>query len=53
MDEKGTDFEKELLNRIEQIEEDSRKIKRMSKRDYVVAAIIVVVCLVAVVAGAF
>lgn len=53
MEEKNTDFEKELLNRIEQIEEDSRKIKRMSRRDYIVVGIIVMVCLVVVVAGAF
>lgn len=52
MEEKSTDFEKELLNRLEQMEEDSRNIKGMSKKDYVIAAIVVVVCLVAVVAGA-
>ena len=46
-------MEKELIDRIEQIEENSQNIKTMTKRDYIVAGVINVICLIIVAAGAF
>lgn len=46
-------WENELTARVDQIEENSQDIKAMTKRDYIVAGIVTVVCLLAVIAGAF
>lgn len=46
-------WEEELVRRIENLEESNQKVSRMTRRDYITAGIIVVVCLCAVVAGAF
>lgn len=46
-------WETELSRRIDSIEEEALTIQAMTKRDYIVAAVITVVCLVAVFAGAF
>lgn len=53
--EKGLEnqWDKELVHRITNIEENSATIKEMTKRDYIVAGIIIVLCLCAVIAGAF
>lgn len=50
---KNSQWENELLARIEQIEENSQDIKIMTKRDYIVAGIVTVVCLLFVIVGAF
>ena len=52
-DSNNTQWEQELIARIDQIEENSRDIKIMSKRDYIVAGAIITVCLLIVIAGAF
>lgn len=49
----NSQWEKELIDRIEQIEENSQNIKTMTKRDYIVAGVITVICLIIVAAGAF
>lgn len=49
----NSQWEKELIDRIEQIEENSQNIKTMTKRDYIVAGVINVICLIIVAAGAF
>ena len=46
-------WEEELVRRIENLEESNREIRRMTRKDYIIAGIIVVICLCAVVAGAF
>lgn len=46
--------EEELINRIELIESpDYEGAKRFSRKDYIATAIIAVVCLAIVIAGAF
>ena len=52
-DSNNTQWEQELIARIAQIEENSRDIKIMTKKDYIVAGIIITVCLLFVIAGAF
>lgn len=49
----GNQWDMELVHRITNIEENSATIKEMTKRDYIVAGIIIVLCLCAVIAGAF
>lgn len=46
-------FDKELLDRIEEMKVGNSGIKTMSKRDYIVAGVIVVISLSLVIAGAF
>lgn len=46
-------WEKELVHRIDQIEQGNSGIKRMTSKDYIIAGIIVFICLCVVVAGAF
>lgn len=46
-------WENELTARVDQIEENRQDIKAMTKRDYIVAGIVTVVCLLVVIAGAF
>ena len=50
---KNSQWENELLARIEQIEENSQDIKIMTKNDYIVAGIVTAVCLLFVIEGAF
>lgn len=50
---KNSQWENELLARIEQIEENSQDIKIMTKKDYIVAGIVTAVCLLFVIEGAF
>ena len=52
-DSNNTQWEQELSARTAQIEENSRDIKIMTKRDYIVAGIIITVCLLVVIVGAF
>ena len=52
-DSNNTQWEQELIARIDQIEENSRDIKIMSKKDYIVAGIIIAVCVLIVIGGAF
>lgn len=52
-DSNNLQWEQELIARIEQIEENSRDIKSMAKRDYIVAGVITTICLLLVIAGAF
>ena len=44
-------WEQELIHRIDQIEENAKEIKTMTKWDYRIAAVITLLCLVVVVAG--
>ena len=44
-------WEQELIHRIDQIEENAKEIKTMTKRDYRIAVVITLLCLVVVVAG--
>lgn len=46
-------WEKELIHRIDQMEQGNSGIKRMTSKDYIIAGIIVFICLCAVTAGAF
>lgn len=46
-------WENELTARVDQIEENRQDIKAMTKRDYIVAGIVTVVCLLVVIAGAY
>lgn len=46
-------WETELEKRIEEMDRNNSGIKRMKKKDYIIAGIIVIVCLCSVVAGAF
>lgn len=50
---KNSQWENELLARIEQIEENSQDVKIMTKKDYIVAGIVTAVCLLFVIEGAF
>ena len=52
-DSNNLQWEQELIARIDQIEENSRDIQCMTKRDYVVAGVITTICLLLVIAGAF
>ncbi len=47
------EFEKELEERIAQVEKGVDKVRPMRKRDYVEVAVIAFVCLAGIVAGAF
>ncbi len=49
----GNQWDMELVHRITNIKENSATIKEMTKRDYIVAGIIIVLCLCAIIAGAF
>lgn len=46
-------WDTELVRRIANIEKNSATIKTMTRKDYIVAGVIIVLCLCAVVAGAF
>jgi len=46
-------WETELVERIAQVDRDDSGIDRMTKKDYIIVAVIVTVCLCVVVAGAF
>ena len=46
-------LEEELLDRIRLLEENSNEIKRMSRTDYTVVGVIIAVCFLFVVVGAF
>lgn len=46
-------WEKELVRRIDQIEETAASVQTMTKKDYAVAAVITLLCLFIVVVGAF
>lgn len=46
-------WETELVKRIDEMDRNNSGIKRMKKKDYIIAGIIVIVCLCSVVAGAF
>lgn len=45
------DLEKDLLERIELIETDRYPVKRMTKRDYILAGVFTIVCLLLVIGG--
>lgn len=47
------EFEKEIELRIAQVENGIPEIKKMKKKDYIEVGIIVLVCLVGIIAGAF
>ena len=49
----NSQWEEELTARIDRIEENGQDIKTMTKKDYIVAGVVTVVCLLVVVAGAF
>ncbi len=46
-------WEEELIRRIDQIEETADAVQTMTKKDYVVAGTIALLCLLFVVVGAF
>ena len=46
-------WETELSQRVDSIEEEASSIQAMTKKDYIVAAVITIACLIAVVGGAF
>lgn len=47
-------FIKEVERRIQEIENESYEFpKRFSKKDYIVTAIVIIVCLVGLIGGAF
>ena len=46
-------WEEELIRRIDNIEKEAVAVKIMTKKDYIVAATVTVVCLVVVICGAF
>lgn len=52
-EEEGRRMDEELTRRIDEIEETIANVKPMTKKDYIVASVITVVCLIIVVAGAF
>lgn len=47
------EFQKEIMLRIEQVEHGIPKVKRMKKRDYIEVGVIVFICLMGIIAGAF
>lgn len=47
------EFEKELEERIAQVEKGVVEVQPMRKRDYVEVSVIALVCLAGIVAGAF
>ncbi|MBQ4522332.1 MAG: hypothetical protein IJA10_05195 [Lachnospiraceae bacterium] len=47
------EFEKEIELRIAQVENGMPDIKRMQKRDYIEVGVIVFICLIGIIAGAF
>lgn len=46
-------WEAELVRRIDQIEETAGAVQTMTKKDYVVAGVVTLLCLLFVVVGAF
>ncbi len=46
-------WEEELVRRIDQIEETAASVQTMTKKDYVVAGAITLLCLLLVIVGAF
>lgn len=46
-------WDMELLHRIDELEKNSKEIKRMTKKDYITAGVITAICLCIVVVGAF
>lgn len=47
------EFEEEIELRIAKVEHGIPEIKRMQKRDYIEVGVIVLVCLIGIIAGAF
>ena len=47
------EFEKEIELRIAQVEDGIPEIKKMKKKDYVQVGIVVFICLIGMIAGAF
>lgn len=47
------EFQKELEARITQVEEGVPEVRMMKKRDYMEVGIIVLICLIGIIAGAF
>ena len=50
---RSQEFEKELEERIAQVEKGAAGVRPMKKREYVEVAVIAFVCLAGIVAGAF
>ena len=46
-------WEEELIRRIDQIEETAASVQTMTKKDYAVAGVITLLCLLVVIVGAF
>ena len=46
-------WEEELIRRIDQIEETADAVQTMTKKDYAVAGVITLLCLLVVIVGAF
>lgn len=46
-------WEEELVRRIDQIEETVASVQTMTKKDYAVAGVITLLCLLVVIVGAF
>lgn len=46
-------WEEELIRRIDQIEETADVVQTMTKKDYAVAGVITLLCLLVVIVGAF
>ncbi len=46
-------WEEELVRRIDQIEETAASVQTMTKKDYAVAGVITLLCLLVVIVGAF
>lgn len=49
----NSQWEEELARRIDQIEETANAVQAMTKKDYVVAGAVTLLCLLFVVVGAF
>lgn len=49
----NSQWEEELIRRIDQIEETAASVQTMTKKDYAVAGVITLLCLLVVIVGAF
>lgn len=49
----NSQWEEELVRRIDQIEETAASVQTMTKKDYAVAGVITLLCLLVVIVGAF
>lgn len=47
------EFQKEIGARIAQVENGIAEVKRMQKRDYIEVVVVVLICLIGIIAGAF